>query len=174
VLAKSTSSPWQAAQTDLRAWHAGRQASVQRLRPAYKVPLTGPAPTAALPFSWFCFSWFMTLSLHTRCSCRRARNRGKRGKRVSELTAEQLRRGRARGMGEANCKLQAHPRTYSQPLRAHMHARTHLQPALQLVHAFLGAGHVGDGAPAQPAVAKGHVAAAQQHKQHDAESPQVA
>ncbi len=49
----------------------------------------------------------------------------------------------------------------------------HLQPALQPVHALLRARHVRDGGPAEAAVAKGHVAAAQQHKQHDAQGPQV-
>lgn len=52
--------------------------------------------------------------------------------------------------------------------------RPHLQPLLQLVHAFLWSRHVGDGGPAQPTVAKRHVAAAEQHKQHHTQGPDVA
>lgn len=50
----------------------------------------------------------------------------------------------------------------------------HIQPALQLVDALAGAGHVWDGGPAEAAVAKGHVAAAEQDEQYHPQAPHVA
>jgi hypothetical protein len=63
---------------------------------------------------------------------------------------------------------------HNQPQRPGSPTTAHLQPALQLVHGLRAAGHVWDGGPAQAAVAKGHVAAAEQHKHHHAQGPDVA